>query len=182
MVANAVEVETRDSSESDATTRSEEEMTDGESADAFAVTAHLRASPTGAAARRQQAVLDRLRSLEATGTIEDLTIERWGARVNVPVSEADRDDAVALYAELERAAARTGVQLEPFFESRKAVGGLLSSGPPTERIIVFPVVSITIRRAGELTGLYPCWSDGVHERVEDCLGALANDDPVENLD
>ncbi len=182
MVANAVEVETMHSSDSGDSTRSEEEMTDSGSADAFAVTAHLRVSPTGAAARRQQAVLDRLRALESTGSIEDLTIERWGARVNVPVSAADRDDAVALYEEFERAADRTGIQLEPFFEARKAVGGLLSSGPPTERIIVFPVVSITIRREGELTGLYPCWNGGVHESVEDCLGALATDDPVENLD
>ncbi|WP_136717497.1 HTH domain-containing protein [Halorientalis salina] len=176
MATNVVEAE---ASEDETTGEAET----GETAATITVTAHLRASPTGAAARRQQAVLERLRAFEAEGTVPDLRIERVGSRVNVPAAEDDvaDADAVALYEELEAVADSAGLQLEPFFESRKAVGGLLSAGPPTQRIIVFPVVSLTIRRDGDLVGLYPCWSDGVHESVESCLDALASGDDAANL-
>jgi len=181
MVANAIEADPGSGTDSGDSTQREGGTTGSESNGGFTVTAHLRASPTGAAARRQQAVLEQLRALEAEGTIPDLTVERWGSRVNVPVSERDDSGAVALYEEFERAAEAYGLQLEPFFESRKAVGGLLSSGPPTERVIVFPVVSITIRRDGDLAGLYPCWSDGDHHSVEDCLDALMSGGDGGNL-
>jgi hypothetical protein len=151
--------------------------------DGVTVTVHLRAAPSTAAARRQQTVLERTRRLEAEGVVPDLTIERWSARVNVPVFDADGDDAgaVALFDEFETVAEAADVRLEPFFETREAVGGLLSSGPRTERILVFPVVCLTVRRGDGLTGLYPCWNGGAHERVEDALDALAAGEDVENL-
>lgn len=181
MVTDTVEAETvpeESATETQSTTPSGESE-DGES---LTVTAHLRASPTGAAARRQQSVLQTLRTLESEGVVPDLAVERWGSRVNVPTdANADDTGAVALYEEFETVAEREDLQLEPFFEVRQAVGGLLSSGPPTERIIVFPVVSITVRREGDLTGLYPCWSDGDHQSVEDALEALESETDVENL-
>jgi hypothetical protein len=152
---------------------------DGE---ATTVTIHLRAAPSTPAARRQETVLDRLRELEEHEVVPDLTIERWSAQVSVPVQAGDSDaGAVELFEEFEAAADEAGLRLEPFFETREAVGGLLSSGPSASRILSFPVVCLTVRRDGDLTGLYPCWNDGVHQSVEDGLGALADGDGAENL-
>jgi len=146
--------------------------------DGEAVTVHLRSAPSTPAARRQETVLDRLQDLEEHDVVPDLAIERWGAQVTIPVPDGDSDaGAVDLFEEFETA----GVRLEPFFEIREAVGGLLSSGPSASRTISFPVVCITIRRDGDLTGLYPCWKDGVHQSVEDCLDTLADGETAENL-
>jgi hypothetical protein len=147
------------------------------------VTVHLRAAPSAAAGRRQRAVLDRLRALEADGTVADLTARRWSSRVTVPVAEPDADEASAvdLYAEFEALAAESTLQLEPFFEKRHRTGGLLSGGPPTEREVVFPVVCVTVRRDETLVGLYPCWRDGEHHAVEDGLDALADGESGANL-
>jgi hypothetical protein len=159
--------------------------TEGGSADdveGVTVTVHLRSAPSTPAVRRQEVVLDRLRELEEHDVVPDLTIERWSAQVSVPVQAGDSDaGAVELFEEFEAAADEAGLRLEPFFESREAVGGLLSSGPSASRILVFPVICLTIRRDGDLTGLYPCWNDGVHQSIEDVLGALADGDAAENL-
>lgn len=144
---------------------------------------HLRASAPAAATRRQQTVLDRLRSLASDGVVPDLRVERWSSRVTVPSGGTDREPGpVALYEELEAAAERADARLEPFFETRKAVSGLLSTGPSADRVIVFPVVCLTIHRDDDVTGLFPCWKNGEHHSVEDGLEALVTNqfDP-ENL-
>lgn len=149
---------------------------------AVSVTVHLRAAPSMPAANRQEAVVSRLTDLAAAGAIPEVGIERWSGQVTVPVPDADTDaGAVELFEEFESAADEAGVRLEPFFESKQAVGGLLSAGPTASKIIAFPVVCITVRRDEALTGLYPCWKDGDHHSVEDCLDALADGAPVENL-
>ena len=157
--------------------------TDADAAADCTVTLHLRSSAPAAATRRQRNILQRLRSLASDGVVPDLRVERWSSRVTVSADGDDGDrDPVALYEEFETAAERADARLEPFFETREAVGGLLSAGPPTDRVIVFPVVALTVRRDGEVTGLFPCWNDGTHHSVEDALDALATDaaDP-ENL-
>jgi hypothetical protein len=161
--------------------------TEGESGPAesdstVSVTVHLRAAPSMPAANRQEAVVSRLTDLAGTGTIPEANIERWSGQVTVPVSDADTDaGAVELFEEFETAADEAGARLEPFFETKQAVGGLLSAGPSASKIIAFPVVCITIRRDEALTGLYPCWKDGEHHSVEECLDALDDGEPVENL-
>lgn len=146
------------------------------------VTLHLRSSPSTAVARRQRSVLDRLDELVAADRIPGLTVERWGSRVPVPASDGNDDaTAVALYEELATAAEAAGARLEPFFERREVVNGLLSAGPTSEQVIVFPVVSLTVRRDDDLVGLYPCWQDGTHHSVEDGLDALADGETAENL-
>jgi hypothetical protein len=145
------------------------------------VTLHLRSSAPAAATRRQRTVLDRLEALADDGVVPELHVERWGSKVTVAADSDDEDSAVALYDEFEAAAERADARLEPFFETREAVGGLLSAGPPTDRIIVFPVVCLTVRRDGDLTGLFPCWQDGEHHSVEDGLDALTAGNDAENL-
>ncbi|WP_424017189.1 HTH domain-containing protein [Halorientalis pallida] len=180
MATNVVNERGGEQGETDRTTESEPET--AVEADCT-VTLHLRASAPAAATRRQRTVLDRLRSLASDGVVPDLRVERWSSKVTVP-SEGDESEQgpVELYEEFETATERADARLEPFFETREAVGGLLSAGPPTDRVIVFPVVCLTVRRDGDLTGLYPCWKDGDHHSVEDGLEALATEpgDP-ENL-
>jgi len=149
---------------------------------AVTVTVHLRAAPSTAAANRQESVVSRLTDLASAGTIPEADIERWSGQVSVPVSDADSDaGALELFEEFESVAEAAGIRLDPFFESKEAVGGLLSAGPTASKIVAFPVICITIRRDETLTGLYPCWKDGDHHSVEDCLDALADGGPVENL-
>lgn len=155
---------------------------DGETETAVAVTLHLRSSVPAAATRRQRTVLARLRTLAAEGVLPNLEVERWSSRVTVPsAGDEEGRGPVALYEEFERAAERADARLEPFFETREAVGGLLSAGPPTDRVIVFPVACLTVRLEGDLTGLYPCWKDGHHYSVEDGLDALADGGVPGNL-
>lgn len=149
---------------------------------AVSVTVHLRSAPATPAASRQEAVVTRLRELASAGAIPDVGIERWSAQVTMPVADADSDaGAVDLFEEFETVADEAGVRLAPFFETKEAVGGLLSAGPTASKILAFPVVCITIRREETLTGLYPCWKDGEHHSVEDCIDALADGGPAENL-
>lgn len=164
-------------------TEGETASTDGTGADErLAVTVHLRSSPSTAVARRQRSVVDRLDDLEDAAQVPAPTVERWGSRVPVPATDGNAEAAaVTLYEELSAAAEEAGARLEPFFEQREVVNGLLSAGPASERVVVFPVVSLTVRRDGDLTGLYPCWQDGTHHSVEDALDALADGDTAENL-
>lgn len=149
---------------------------------AVTVTVHLRAAPSTPGGSRQEAVVSRLRDLAAAGAIPDIGIERWSAQVSVPVADDDSDaGALELFEEFESVADAAGARLDPFFETKEAVGGLLSAGPTASKIVAFPVVCITIRREEALTGLYPCWKDGEHYSVEDCIDALADGVPVENL-
>jgi hypothetical protein len=158
------------------------DVTEAVEDEGLAITLHLRSSPSTAAARRQRSVLDRLEELATPPGALELSVERLGSRVTVPErDDVDLDGAVALYEELAAATDEAGARLEPFFEEREVVNGLLSAGPTNERLIVFPVVSLTVRRDGDLTGLYPCWKDGEHRSVEDALGALTDGDAVENL-
>lgn len=150
--------------------------------EAITVTVHLRSAPSTPAANRQQSVVSRLEDLAASGVIPEIGIERWSAKVTMPVADADSDaGALELFEEFETVADEAGVRLDPFFETRENVGGLLSAGPPASKIVAFPVICITIRRDETLTGLYPCWNDGEHQSIEYCLDALADGDPVENL-
>ena len=160
--------------------RSETTPADGTDADTseLSVTVHLRSSPSTPVARRQQSVVDRLDELVAAERVSEPAVERWGARV--PVSTAE-ESAVGLYDDLSAAAEDAGARLDPFFERREVANGLLSAGPPTEEVIVFPAVSLTVRRGGDLVGLYPCWQDGTHHSVEDALDALAAGDSATNL-
>lgn len=135
------------------------------------VTVYLRSSAPDVARDRQRAVLELIECLEGANVLEDVPIVRWPDRVHTP-SDPDSEAAVACYDEFVDAVGSGA--LEPFFEERPATGS-------TQRVIVFPVICIAIRDRGELTGLYPHWSDGVHHSIERCLDALSAGAPVENV-
>lgn len=137
--------------------------------DDLAVTLYLRSGAPTVARRRQAAVRERVAELADAGL--DVTVREWGKRATVPGTETDRE-AVDCYDEF--VAAVGDARLEPFFEARRGAGG-------TTRVVVLPVLCLAVRRAGEVTGLYPCWRDGEHHGVMDGMAALEHRDDPENL-
>jgi hypothetical protein len=108
------------------------------------------------------------------GVLRDGTVSEWPAKVIVP-NDGPADLAVGRYDEFaEAVATRPGVELEPFFENRTDLGW-------TKRMVVLPVVCLAVRRGDNLTGLYPCWTEGRHDTVEDALVALEASEAVENV-
>lgn len=147
------------------------------------VTVRLRSGPSAVAERRQRRIVERLETVadEADeGDVAALRTGRWSDRVRVPVAEGSADvEAVTLYEELHAAVDEAGGRLHPFFQERETLDRSLDAADLTERAaadgerdIVFPVICLTIRRSGRLTGVYPCWIDGEHHSVEDGLARL----------
>jgi hypothetical protein len=138
-----------------------------DTADPPAVTLHLRTGPSGPAADRQRAVLTRFETVVEARELSDTTVTRWGRTV----ATEGAPEAVELYREFRAAVDRAGGRLEPFFERRVREPGLLADRAAAE-IVVFPVACLALRRDDAVTGLYPCWLDGVHHSLEAGLDAL----------
>jgi hypothetical protein len=159
------------------------------------MTLRLRSGPSVVAERRQRRIAERLEAVSTESGIEALRTERWSDRVRVPAAEGDADvPAVTLYEELHAAVDEAGGRLHPFFQEREAMETPVAGADPAdgarpaesstddgERDIVFPVICLTVRRTGRLTGVYPCWLDGDHHSVEDGLARLEHGDAAENL-
>lgn len=159
------------------------------------VTVRLRSGPSMVAERRQQRFTERLETVADGANVAELRTGRWSDRVRVPaVERTTAVEAVSLYEELRAAVDEAGGRLHPFFQEREAMETPIAGADPAdgarpaesstedgERDIVFPVICLTIRRNGRLTGIYPCWLDGDHHSVEDGLARLENGDAAENL-
>lgn len=138
------------------------------------VTLYLRAGAPTAARDRQADARARVEALAGAGLLPDPSVSEWPSKAVVP-TDGPADDDVETYDEFATVAAgRPGLHLDPFFEDRPGVGR-------TDRVVVLPVVCLTVRREEMLTGLYPCWNGGTHESVEDGLAALEAGEDVENL-
>ncbi|SEN64110.1 hypothetical protein SAMN05216388_100484 [Halorientalis persicus] len=143
------------------------------------VTLRLRSDPSSVARRRQQRLAERLETIAEGADETTLRTGHWSDRVRVPAPEGTAAvEAVSLYEELRAAVDEAGGRLHPFFQEQETLDSVtpadLTDGATDEgeRDIVFPVVCLTIRRRGRLTGVYPCWLDGEHHSVEDGLARL----------
>lgn len=144
-------------------------------------TLYIRPGASTVTKDRQSQIQDRFEQLEDIAVIDDLTVEQWSKEVDVPSEGSATDQAaVDLFDEFTEAVEPIDARLTPFFEERPQVSGFLSRST-TDRIIVFPVLGVTVRRDGDLVGLYPCWRDGTHYSVGDCLELLEDGESVENL-
>jgi len=142
----------------------------------------LRSGPSAVAERRQRRIVERVETIADEtdeGDVATLRTGRWSDRVRVPAAEGSADvEAVALYEELRAAVDEAGGRLHPFFQEHETLDRSLDAVDRTdgaddgERDVVFPVICLTIRRSGRLTGVYPCWIDGEHHSVEDGLTRL----------
>jgi hypothetical protein len=146
------------------------------------VTLRLRSDPSSVARRRQERLVERVETVadEADGAeLAELRTGHWSDRVRVPAAEGSAAvEAVSLYEELRAAVDEAEGRLHPFFQEHETLDSVdaadLTDGATDEgeRDIVFPVVCLTIRRRGRLTGVYPYWLDGEHHSVEDGLARL----------
>lgn len=144
-------------------------------------TLYIRPGASTVTKDRQSQIQDRFEQLDDIAVIDDLSVEQWNKEVDVPSEGSATDQAaVDLYDEFTEAVEPIDARLTPFFEERPQVSGFLSRST-TDRVIVFPVLGVTVRRDGDLVGLYPCWRDGTHYSVGDCLELLEDGESVENL-
>jgi hypothetical protein len=135
-------------------------------------TAYFRSSAPTVARARQERAKARLDSLYEADILPEVTVEDWPNKASVP---ADGPVPVPInrYEEFLDRLGGAG-HLDPFFEDRPGIGR-------ASRILVLPVITLTLRRDGELTGLYPCWVDGHHHSIEEGLEALETGENAENI-
>ena len=142
-------------------------------------TLYMRPGASTVTKERQNRIRERFEGCESE--LGALTVEQWTKEVTVTDEGESTDQAaVDLYDECKSAVDDVGGRLQPFFEENTPVSGFLS-GASSDRVLVFPVLGVTVRKDGELVGLFPCWLDGVHYSVGDCLDMLEAGEDVTNL-
>ena len=145
-------------------------------------TLYLRPGASTVTKERQKRIRERFERLEEHAVLETLSVEQWSKEVTVTDDGKSADEtAVQLYDECKTAVEAVGGRLQPFFEESQPVSGFLSRAS-NDRVLVFPVLGVTVRRDGELVGLFPCWIDGTHYSVGDCLDRLEAGEVVTNLE
>lgn len=143
-------------------------------------TLYMRPGASTVTKERQNRIRERFELCESE--LGSLSVEQWTKEVTV-TDEGDSTDqtAVDLFDECQAAVDDAGGRLQPFFEENTPVSGFLS-GASSDRVLVFPVLGVTVRRDGDLVGLFPCWIDGVHYSVGDCLDMIEAGEDVTNLE
>jgi hypothetical protein len=135
------------------------------SADARQVTFYVRGDMFGAN-DQQNAVVDRLRELDADDVIEGYDVEVWNSRVRL--TDAETSPAVERYRAFESWADDAGVDIDPFFTVRERD----SFVDGTARELILPVMCLAIRGDDGLETVAPNSRDGETTTVQDCLDAL----------
>jgi hypothetical protein len=124
--------------------------------------------------RRQQAVVDRVRSLEDAERVADVDVNYWSTRVCMP----DENDAgrrcPRVVTEVLAATSDTGLSLEPHFRQRERAHA-------DADVLFLPVVCLLVRRDGDLRGIYPVTHDGHSDSVGDALDRLEAGERIENI-
>ena len=116
----------------------------------------------------QQAVLNRMRTLEAEDVLDAASVDGGWQRVRT-IDEDGRAGALATYREFDSWARRNGYSLGPAFEERqRAYMGL----ERLDDVVVFPVVTLAMYEDDQLRGVFPCSDGDQVYRVNDCLDAL----------
>ncbi|MEF8808777.1 HTH domain-containing protein [Natronomonas sp.] len=136
------------------------------------ITVYVREDPPSYVSDRQRAVHEVFETLEAAGVLDPVPVVEWPEQVTSSAGE-DAEPPLETYREFVDAVGRRA--LEPFFERRAATGS-------TDSIVELPAVCIALRADGAVRGLYPCWQEGTHHSIEDCIAALSRGDDIANVD
>lgn len=149
--------------------------------ESLSFTLFLRPGSATAVEQRQQRIRSRFESLHAATVIDAFEVQRWRKEIRVPATDSSEDQqAVALFDEFHERADAVDARLRPFFDERPALGTFFSPAS-ADRILVFPVLCVSVREGERLQGLYPCWRDSIHHSVGDCLDRLEAGDPIRNF-
>jgi hypothetical protein len=149
--------------------------------ESLSFTLFLRPGSATAVEQRQQRIRSRFESLHTATVIDAFEVERWRKEIRVPASSSpDDQQAVELFDEFHERAEAIDARLRPFFDERPAVDNFFSPAS-ADRILVFPVLCVSVREGKRLQGLYPCWRNSIHHSVGDCLDRLEAGDPIRNF-
>jgi hypothetical protein len=118
------------------------------------------------AMERAETVRGTLESLQAEGTLDELSRREWPKRVPIEDCDSDVRDTYLAYTAWADAA---GVSLAPFFATRSCYSP--DAGTHTDWLVV-PAFALAIRVDGDLAAVYP-HSDGTETAsVEDGIDRL----------
>jgi DNA-binding Lrp family transcriptional regulator len=115
---------------------------------------------------QQNAVVNRLRELDAADLIEGYEVYVWNSRVELSGAETQPD--VTVYREFSSWADAAGVDIDPFFTVRERE----SFVDGTARELILPVMCLAVRDDGELRTVAPHRNGSETNTVQDCLDAL----------
>jgi hypothetical protein len=149
-------------------------MSDHEPAEELRVVVWTRdPSPPPGDPRRD--VLSRLREVESTGVVDDVSVQVWSKHVSAPADDADESSLRVRrrVAEFVQWADRNGHSLEPAFRWCER-----SSMVSEERtaVIRLPLLCLAVHEGGRLVGVFPCSTEGGTNTVADCLDRLETGD------
>ncbi|MEF8778011.1 MAG: HTH domain-containing protein [Natronomonas sp.] len=153
-------------------------MTDHESAERLRAVVWLR-DPSPPPDDPRRAVLSRLRELDSTGDLSDVSVQIWGKSVaasGTKIRDTDRPVRKRV-ADFRRWAERHDRSLEPAFEWCDRA--TILSEERTE-VVRLPLVCVAIYDDDRLIGVFPHSTGDGTETVDDCLdrietGVLAGD-------
>lgn len=121
---------------------------------------------------QQNAVVNRLRELDAADLIEGYEVYVWNSRVELSGAETQPD--VTVYREFSSWADAAGVDIDPFFTVREResfVDGIA-------RELVLPVMCLEVRAGDGIDTVAPYVDDAGTTTVQDCLDELEALEPA----
>ena len=139
------------------------------SADARQVTFYVRGDMFGAN-DQQNAVVDRLRELDADDVIEGYDVKVWNSRVRL--TDAETPAEVEQYRAFESWGADVGVDIDPFFTVRERDSFI----DGTARELILPVMCLAVHGDDGLEAVAPYARGDETYTVQDCLDELETPD------
>jgi hypothetical protein len=131
------------------------------------VTLYVRGDMFGAN-DQQNAVVGRLRELEASGRIDTYDVSVWNGRVRLTEDEGHKPPAVAAYEAFDAWADVAGVDIDPFFTVRERE----SFVDGVARELVLPVMCLEVRTDDGIATVAPNVRESDTITVQDCLDEL----------
>ena len=127
--------------------------------EAVRVDCYVRSSVPAAVSKRITALVERLRTLEEAGVLDEVRVAQWPAEH--AIGDTDQPTREELVAEFTDWATANGCSLEPGFCRRRTTPSLLEVADPCESLRV-PLVALALSDAdtadetGDLHGVVPC--------------------------
>lgn len=133
----------------------------------------VRSQSASAVRPQQQAVIERLASLERRGVIDEFDVRVWGAEMCLTTASEETTcytETIDRLEAFETWASRAGVSLDRTFQHRDRQSTV--TGEDYTAIIV-PVMCLVVYRDGELRCVSPHDDEAVTRTVHDVLDCLA---------
>jgi len=137
---------------------------------------YVRSLMPDGAHERQEAVIDRLETLDQEGKIEDFSVIVWGKQVSRESVAAHTEEGKYILnrvAEFKQWALSNNVSLSSFYQTTEIQSELTDN----YSAMVLPVMGLAEYGDGELQHVAPCTSDDVVHTIMDRLDRLEAGEP-----